>query len=501
MKISLLEKTHPCYNATMLAEYKALYEGGDEWRALAGSWFPQHPQEETADYLKRLQRVLYQNHAGPIVDLLAAAVFTEAPQITDTPDQKWMEQFAINVDSKGSSLALWFGELLKVALVEQRAYVWINKPARDPNMEVASYGDEEAAGLLEVFLVPLRACQVIDWELDSRGRLAWIMIRGKEERRLDITKERETVHVWTYIDATRIQRWEWRPHDGLTVPSPNEDATPLPTVLHGFGEIPVACFELTKGLHAMGKLRDPSVAHCRARNDLSYALWKAAHALLCIKTKWDNNQPILGPGSFLRLEGEHDDAFYAEPTGNNFGILRTDITDLREEIYRVVHQMAVGADSNATRTLMSGESKTADWRAMDVVLSALAAITRSVIRESLRLVFKARGKTGAAVVAGLEGWQEEDLLPWLEAVTAAGGAHRLSETYQREVAKRQAQRVLQTSVDEETMRTIMDEIDASEIDPEVGPDGAKDPPKPVPGMPGAPGGGAKPKPPQAAAAK
>lgn len=192
-------------------------------------------------------------------------------------------------------------------------------------------------------------------------------------------------------------------------------------------------------------------------------LHRAAHALMYIKSKWGDDNPFLGAGYYIKL-GENDDIGYAEPSGMSFEPLASDVTRLREAVYRVVHQMEVGADSSATRSSMSAQSKAEDWRSTEIVLSAYSELVRPFIANTLRLVTKARGSEQRVVVKGLDGWQEEDLQAWLDAAATATEAHRMSETFQRAVAKRQAQRVLQ-GADAKLLSAVEREIDEAEMDP------------------------------------
>lgn len=462
MKIRLLEQRHPAHDGERLGAWRALYSGGKLWEARAEKWLPRHPEEAEKVYAARLARALYHNHTGPIVNMLAAALFAESPQVD--LDGDWVADFLSDVDREGTTAADWTKARLVDALVEREAWAWVNLPARAPTAPtVDNRRDEEDAGLLDAFLVSFTASQVIDWEVDDRGQLAWILVRDVVESRPDLDAPRQRTHRWTQLGRTQIRRWTWSsPNDVATDPPLDAEAEELPAIVHGLGGLPVARLSLTEGLHALGHLHHPAIAHLRARNDLSWALHRAAHPLLWIASKWQDRAPILGPGYYLQLDRE-DEIGFAESSGANYQLLAEDVVQLREELYRVVHQMAVGADSDATRAKGSGESKAADWRALEIVLSALAEAVRGFMVDTLRLVAKARGQADAdPVVTGLDGWQEEDLDVWLGAAAMATDAHAMSATFKREVAKRQAQRVL-TGADAKVLETVSKEIDAAEV--------------------------------------
>lgn len=462
MLVKILDQKHPTFNAKTLAENRALYNGGDDWRALVTTWLPKHPEEMGDMYQARLDRALYEGHFGPIIGTLSAAVFSEAPQI-DGLTGDWVAPFLASVDGKGTAVAPWFAERLTDALVQQRAFVWVNLPRRGAETPT-NRAEEEAAGLLDAYLVSIPAEQVIDWANDERGKLKWLVIRDVVEDRASIDTERVRTIRWTYIDREKIRRWTWTERKDRREPLPEDIAEEQPEILHGLGELPVACLELTEALHAGGKLHDPAIAHLRARNDLSWALHRGAHPLLVVKTQWQDGKPVLGPGYYLAVP-ETGDVKYAEPSGSSFQLLAEDTVQLREALYRVVQQMAIGADSNATRSGMSAESKNADWKAMEIVLGALSACMRTFVAQCLRLVAKARGQEATPTVSGLDGWQEEDLDMWLASAALAVDAHRYSPTFTREVAKRQAERLLQTNATPAVLEVIRKEIDEAEVDP------------------------------------
>jgi hypothetical protein len=433
--VKTLEQRHPDYDGPRLERQEALYCGGEEWRD--------------------------EGHVGPIVGTLSAAVFSEAPQIAGVAGD-WLPDWLASVDGAGSDLSSWFAEVLVDALVQRCVYIWVNLPSRAGSAP-ETRAEEEAGGLLDAFLVSIPAEQVIDWRYDERGRLQWVMVRDIVEDRVSVEAPRTRLHRWTYIDSVRIRRWTWAATEQQKEPRAEDEATEQTAIEHGFGQLPIAHLKLTENLHALGKLHDPAIAHLRARNDLSWALHRGAHPLLVVKTQWQDGKPILGPGYYLAVSVDGD-VSYAEPSGASFKLLAEDTVQLREAMYRVVQQMAIGADSSATRSKMSAASKSADWKAMDIVLGALASVMRDLITATLRLVAHARGQDVEPVVTGLDGWSEEDIDVWLAAAAMSTDAHRYSPTFTKAVAKRQAERLLQGS-DPEVLDTIRSEIDAADIDP------------------------------------
>jgi len=428
--------------------------------------------------MERKKLATYTNHAGPLIDKLIAALFSEETSVDDPPER--VSELMIGADGRGTPWDRWWAAATLGALIGRQSWAWVNLPARtEDTIEPTSLRDEEQAGLLESFLVLLEPEQVLDWIEDDRGRVTGIMIRWMTSSREGPDSPRLPVYQWTWIDSTRIRRWEWKPPEATPdrEPTDSEDAGELPEIVHKFGRLPVARLQFPHGLWAMEKIHDPAVTLLRARNDLSWALHRAANALLVIKSKWQGAAPVLGHGYYLQLhrdkQGE-DSAEYVEPSGKSFDLLAKDVQALRDDLYRVVDQLAASADSDSTQAPKSGESKRQDWKSLDLILSAYAAIVRSAMEETLQIV--AGVDADPITVNGLDAWNLEDLAEFLE---NALGAEVLipSETYKKVIAKRAMRRILGDESDEDTLRTIEKEIDAHDFEP---PDIMRN----LPGMPG-----------------
>lgn len=474
LKVKILNATHPEYDAARLEQLDALYHGGRPWEALVNTWLPQHPDEVTKLWELRKARALYHNHMAPIVDMVSAALFSQPPDIQGV-NASWFPEWSENVDREGTSLPLFCQHLATSALLGQRAYLWVDLPARPEGIPIVdSLADEERAGLLASYWKALEAEHVIDWAHAPGGGLKWIVVRDVLDEREDVTTRRSKTWRWTHIDAVRIRRWEWKQQPGKECPTDEDEAEELAEVAHGLGRIPVVPLTLPSGLYAGGKLHHPAIAHLRSANDLAWALHKAAHPLLWIRNKWESlDKPVLGPGYYYQV-GEDGAVGYAEPSGTSFQLIAERTVELREEMYRVVHQMGSGADSKATRSQASGAAKQQDAEALALALAALAAILKPVIREALRITGKARGVKLTPEIGGLEGWRVEDLTTWLVNVSTAFEAMSLSETFRREVARRQARRLLPDVGDE-----IVAKIDAEILAADLSQPSAILPPIPV----------------------
>lgn len=497
MKIKDLRRRHPDHLGSDLTRYRALYAGGKAWRAQISAWLPKHDTEPDARWTARKAEATYTNHAGAIVDFFGAHLFSEPVSVdlgekATGSDAEWLTGWIDDVDQVGTSLTDWLHEhLFTDAMVGRVSYAWVNLPAR--TREFTDRADQEKAGALNAFLVPIKPEQVV-WAEWEGARLRWLLLEDIVESRQDAASPVVRVWRWTAIDDKVVRRWEWTPAPGREDgPRDDEDAAEIDPVAHGCPTgIPVVGLCLKPGLWAMSKLADPAVAHLRSSNHLDWFLSLSANPLLCVESNADTESPVLGTGYFIR-HGLGGEVYYAEPSGSFGTILAERITAHREDLYRVVHQLAQAADSSATRTQLSAESKQSDWQAEQIILAAYASAVKDAARRILDVVAAIRQvDLEGATVSGLEGWQQEDVAGELEAMALAIDARTMSPTFRREVARRQARRVL-VDAKAETLDAIDKEInEAPAEDPALyapPPSGASNG-KP-PGSPGAAGGGSR----------
>lgn len=472
MILTTLNQTHPSYRKDELERLEGLYCGGHEWRELIATWIPKNTSEPADLWDERKGRAVYHNHAGPVVDLIAAWLFSEPPT-TEGLDENWLK----NVDRRRTNWTPFWKKLFTDALVYRRAYCWVNLPARPDGLRVDNRLQEEQLGLLRPYLVPLEAEEVIDWGEDDAGALSWVMIRQNFQARASVSQGRQKGIRWIYVDSKRIQVWEFIATKDKPAPDDKDVIPQKSDIEHGIGMLPIVCLELPEGLHAMGKLHDPAVALLRASNDLDWALHRANHALMTVTTK-DGIAPIkLGAGYFVALNRDSDgkdEVGYAEPSGATFSASSGRIKDLREELYRVVQAMALAVSPNAQA--QSGESKARDWQAMEVILSAYAGLVLEAMLAVGQIVAKIL-KTSDPIVSGLDGWQQEDLTELLNQITTVIGLEIPSPTLKRELQKRIARRLL-ADASSDLLRKIAKEIDEAPDEPSISPGSDGDPAPP-----------------------
>jgi len=491
VKVRILDTAHPDCDGPRLTQYRALFDGGKKWEALVETWLPRRSVEPPDVYAERKSLATYTNHIGPIGTMLAAQLFSEPPKLEGLPSDDWWTTWPSNVDGAGTALGSFFSERLIDLLVGRRCLVWVNLPARPEGAAYASKADEEKAGVLDAFLVGVTPEQIVDWGTDQHGAVEWVLFRDVVSERPSVEEGRVAVFRWTYLDAKRIRRWEWRPTPERSVPLPDDDAVEKLNVEHNMGRFPGVFVELLAGMWLMERSAHAVMRADRARNELTWALHQAANELLTITSKWGpDSEPKLGHGHWLKLNRDdkgEDTAAFVGPSGVAFEYLQADVEETRQDIYRVVQQLALSADASAGAVRASGDSKRQDWKAAEIILSAYATVVRDAIRSTVQVVAAARGvevDEAAVSVSGLDGYQSEDLMTFLEAAALSVEALRMSPTFRKLVAKRQASRLLADEGSKAELKKIEGEIDAAPDD-----DTPYLPPPPPKGGGGDEGGG------------
>ena len=460
--VKQLRQKHPEYSREWLEMIAALAEGGKRWHSRITQIIPKNSVEPTDIYADRQARASYTNHMSGILGMIVGHLFAKPPEMSGGGPY-WEATLEQSADQKGTTWGKWWANALLDALINRQSFAWVNIPGNG-DQEFANLAEQEGSGALDAYLVPISGEDVIDWGEDAHGNLEWLITETQDWTRNGIGS-RTVTWRWVHYDAKAITTYEWRSSDpSVVTPAPGEKVAGT-EVAHNYGLLPVARLRLPVGLWAGNKLRDPALGLTRAENDLDWSLYQAAHALLVIKSKWSTDAPVLGAGYYLRLM-QDDEALYVEPSGSSYEHQANRIKAKQEALYRVVQQLAAGAEQTATTQARSAESKNADWKATEIVLSAYATQVLGAMKDTAAIVgevMKARGK--APQIGGLDGYKEESTQSFLETAALAIDARQMSPTFAKVVAKQEAKRILGDEVSEEEMKVILDEIDAAVIEP------------------------------------
>ncbi|MDP9170984.1 MAG: phage portal protein, partial [Acidobacteriota bacterium] len=278
---SHIEQEHPEYTsrAHMWRRYRHLYAGGELFREHAAEYLVRRQKEPLEVYQERLTRVFYENYLGSIIDWYMATLVRKEPVIefqgAGETALEFMGQFIQNSDLRGTTLTQFYREQLTETLVCGKSYVVVDFPkASEP---AKTRAEEDASGRSRAYLVAYTADEVINWSIDDRGEMEWVVIRTsclKQDSVRSFGWKRET--RWIYYDREKYEIYEQR-GDGA-----RKAIELIDEGRHGFagiGRVPIFELKVSEGLWLTNKVALLQLEHFNKSNALGWALTMGLFAM------------------------------------------------------------------------------------------------------------------------------------------------------------------------------------------------------------------------------
>lgn len=466
MKYAIIDQKNAGYHECVWKELSDLYVGGYEIQASARRYLPQIIGETDERYLERTKVAGYLAYFGQIVDHFVANLFSSeikvAPRDVSDPayDSRFYRDFASNVDMRGTTLATLLRRTLTAALIKQKAIVGVDFPLS--TSKALNRAEEDAKGLSRAYAFEIPVESLIDWERDDGGNLTLAVIKRTVCRRDSLNAVRSKAYdefkVWSKRET--VVAWELfrsAPYTPDSPPGPHDDVLLVAEGTTTFAEIPILEMWLPAGLWVGNKIGPIAKEHFQRRNILTSAENKSLFAIPYVALGSEvgspngelpseaQSNPNRGADPRLHLAnkgylvvGSGDRVGFAEPTGVAYAIVESQLRDLKDEMFRVVHQMAASV-SNVGATLgRSGDSKEEDRRATAVVLGALGVIVKDHAKQIYSTVAAMRKEDIEWVAYGLDSFYAEPRDTVLEEAKALSSVSIPSKTFQRLWANRVA---------------------------------------------------------------
>jgi hypothetical protein len=237
---------------------------------------------------------------------------------------------------------------------------------------------------------------VIDWEYNEDGELLWAVVKDERCPRDKPTQARGLkVFTWTVYTPEGWTKYVWKQKKPGVMWTKDEETDSETEGTHSFGVVPLEELGLPEGFYILGKTQDHLIESYNARCAKSWGMYTGLFAMpvhkKCRRSRADTqiNQAKVGYGYGIEI-GEKEDLYLLEPTGASFGSATEHIAELKDELYRVVHQMALSADNSAGAMKRSGDSKAQDKEASEIVLQALSEIDAPSRERKLEMIAAAR---------------------------------------------------------------------------------------------------------------
>ena len=489
LAFSVISAKHEDWCGDYLARLRAFYKGGKallQNRGLLEAIFPRHRDEKPAIYAERCKRAFYLPYAGEILNFICASLSAERLEVglkkpdgaTDAPETpEWYGGFFDDVSPPGGRTTSMH-DFVKLAVLEglicKTAWARVDLPKPD---EFVSLAEQDAAGARNAYAVMMPAECVIDWEEDNSGELEFVITQTQENKRKtlidgrDLLTERFTVYTatsWAIYELT---------HKRNEAPT---DVTPVPLMSHGdhsFGRVQWCRLDVGDGLWAMDNVESACREHFNKRSALG---WAELQSLLPELYEYLGPEDpatgtVIGEGQqdanrgtsqargqgYVQIRGADDKAAFVGPDSGPFAEARQSCDDLRTEIHRVTHQMALAVDNSAAALRRSADSKGQDKASAVVVFEALGQIARKFAEDVTDMASRGRGETDYAGEWQATGMAKFDAISVGAAVDQATQLELIkipSPTFQRLYKAGLAKEVLGDEASQEDLDAIEDEL-------------------------------------------
>jgi hypothetical protein len=448
---TLSETRNRHYDGPYWAKIRVMYEGAKTLKdalhaasPLRDEIFPPHLGEEPIVYHERVKRSCYVNYLSQLIDYLVSVLFSDPVKLTAGGDDEdtapgsiepFYDDFYKNTAQPGARPVTFNETLRRVALdalLFKRAWLLVEfpkKPVDDDGNPIAltnRYDEEqlEAGGQYKrAYCCSVDPECVYDWEKAEDGELSWAMIHDKDYPRPSVDSKRTNcVETFTIYDREGWTRYTYQYDEEKSKPKDDEGPTRTESGSHTFGRVPLLDFKIPDGLWAGGKMENIAVELFNKLSALSWGQYRSLFQILVINVqdadpktgfggKSDDQRratnQTLGPGRIW--EGaERDKVQYVGPDPGPFAEARAYLSELRDEMHRVLHQMAQSVDNSGAALKRSGESKAMDQAAGAVVSRELGRIFREVavaIYDTVSAGRNERDKVWSA--SGLESYDDQ----------------------------------------------------------------------------------------------
>lgn len=476
--IADLNQRHPSCDIERMKDLAALYDGDELFEKRLNRFMPQWEREPGDRYALRVKLAHYRNYLGAIVDYFAALLFTSKPNVIARDDQtqevkpdpgEFYSAFREDCDRTGTDIDAFFKDRLTDAMVHRVSWLSVEQPVpADDQAPPANRAEFDARKLGECWLRPLSFDQVLDWESDDQGQMAWAVVYSCDARRSGLSAKRSQVTAtWEHYLPDRIDSYAIS-YDRDRPPPPDTGVPLVGTRFHDFGRVPLVCIDLPRGLWAASRLKTPQLAHFRASNAQSWSLATSCYAMMIfnVESPEEFAKVSVGPARGIVL-GVTEKAGWQAPPSEHFAALDANIAAQKDEIFRLAHQMALGVENNAAAIGRTAESKSEDAQSTRVILLAYARVVKETIERVYDLLEDLRGDKFKWAVEGLDDFASADLIGLVDTMVKVQSFGSIpSRTFRVQMFNKLAEGLL-PDMDQATKAKVQTEIEAGTTDPAV----------------------------------
>jgi hypothetical protein len=481
-------------NVDVWSELSDLYKGGYALAAHASRYLPRLVGETQERYDDRIKAAGYVNYLGQIIDYFVSALFSHDLNVTEpadasdpttvgaSGDQSFWSIFAANADRRGTSIVDVLKSVFRSALLKQRSYIGADLPRPVDTTAPQNARDEQKSGLTRGYLYEIPVEQITNWKLEeATGAFSWCIINRCDQPQpspfVAVGKIVETFKIWTRDDSGAV-RWDLFAiqYEPEKLPKPEDVVAWTDGGVTTFATIPIQTLELSDAFWVGNKIGPLAKEHFQRRSTLvssenknlcAIPVYQAGPEVPAVggSISLNSEDPERGNDFTTRAQqkgyvvvGANDKIYYAEPSGSCYELVDKQIVALKDEMFRVVHQMAASVSNNSTSLGRSGMSKKQDRLAEAIVLGEFGRIVRDFAKRIYDTVTAMRGESIVWVTSGLDAYDGEDRETLIVEAAQLDLVSIPSRTFKVEYKSSIAEKLLPT-LNPQTKKVIRKEIE------------------------------------------
>lgn len=444
-----LNQRHPDVDVKYWEELRGLYRGGAKLlhnQALMKRVFPPHLVEDPTVYKERLARAYYMPYVGQIVDQIVSGLFSDPLRLEDgkaEDEDDGEDEEDDDTESEAGELDPFYRDFLADcsppggrrvsfdtflrgtildALQVKRAWSLAELPKlKTGAVAPVSQLDEDVQGLRNAYLCRVPSEDVYDWEEDESGELEWAIVHDEKCTRSGVAASRNSVtETWMVYFPDHWDKYSITYEKGKP-PQDKDEVSKVDSGPHSFGRVPLIPLDLGDGFWALDRLAGLAKAHLNKRNALSWAEYKSLFPILTHSQQEINPmQPLtedpnrvsgntVGQGYVVKI-AEKDRLEYVSPDSAPYQTALADLGIIRDEMFRIIHHMALSVDNSGAALQRSADSKQVDKAATAVFLKELGHYVRQHAIQLLEMIADGRKDEGHTWrCEGMEKYKEETL--------------------------------------------------------------------------------------------
>ena len=424
-----------------------------------------HEREDTASYLRRMTELFGLNYSRAVVDLVNFYLFKKEPERTLpaalATDEAW-EAFTLDCNHYGDAFPDYLSDQARWASVLGNVGILIDKPA----LALETKEQERALGIYP-YLSGYHPQAILDWQYKrdetGRPRLVYLKLRDDDG----------SYRIWW---QDMWQMWEEPETEDGNEATDDAEAVLIEESSNPLGEIPFVFLQNLRSrtwpigvsdIHEIGRI-DLSIV--RELSQISEIIGFNAFPILLapMMEEGSETQDDVGPTSVIEFDPDHPEAKpeWMQPVAE--GVIRAiweGIEKKGREIYRIANAGGLQQVDTAT-VAKSGTALSAEFQQLNSKITQKAVNLEKAENRILYFWMRWQGMDQVIPEAKITRSRDYDVANLSQDLADAMTAKTVvrSDTFKQEIEKQVARATL-PGAEDETIKTIDEEIMAAERDP------------------------------------